>query len=62
MIQRLHAPASRGYQNLMVIMDRFMIAIPLPANFNIEDVTSVFLREYYQKYGIPKCIVSDRID
>ena len=54
---------SRGYRNIMVIMDRFttfMMAIPLPANFTTKDVTLVFLREYYPKYGLPESIVSDR--
>jgi hypothetical protein len=54
---------SNGYQNIMVIMDRFSSAIilaPLKGKYTTRDAANVFLTKVYSTYGLPASIVSDR--
>jgi hypothetical protein len=54
---------SNGYQNVMVIMDRFssaIILVPLKKNYTTKDVANAFLIEVYSTYGLPASILSDR--
>jgi hypothetical protein len=54
---------SRGYQNIMVVMDRFssaIILVPLRRNYTTLDVANAFLEKVYATYGLPASILSDR--
>jgi hypothetical protein len=54
---------SNGYQNVMVIIDRFssaIILVPLKKNYTTKDVANAFLTEVYSTYGLPASILSDR--
>jgi transposase InsO family protein len=54
---------SYGFQNIMIIMDRFsgfILCFPLTANYSARDVANVFMHLFYGRYGLPQSIVSDR--
>jgi transposase InsO family protein len=54
---------SNGYQNIMVVMDRFssaIILVPLRNKFTTRDVANAFLKEVYATHGLPASILSDR--
>jgi hypothetical protein len=54
---------SDGYQNIMVVMDRFssaIILIPLRSKFTARDVANAFLTDVYSTHGLPSSILSDR--
>jgi hypothetical protein len=47
---------SDGYQNIMVVMDRFssaIILIPLRSKFTARDVANAFLTDVYSTHGLP---------
>jgi hypothetical protein len=54
---------SQGFENIMVIMDRFsgfLLLFPLPGHYSAMDVADVFIHTFYARYGFPQSIVSDR--
>jgi transposase InsO family protein len=54
---------SDGYQNIMVVMDRFssaIILIPLRSKFTARDVANAFLTDVYSTHGLPSSLLSDR--
>jgi len=53
---------ARGYQHLLVIVDRLSkgtVLVPL-RNLESETLARVFVKHYFAHHGLPKSIVSDR--
>lgn len=56
-------PKSKGYDTVLVIVDRLSKAahfVPLAHPFTAPQVAQKFLQEVVRLHGVPKSIISDR--